>query len=110
MSLNKQLIDNNESIKKDINQELLINKNLIKYNLYCISCFNDNVWKNKLYLSSINPEIISIENAEKLENYDKVVIERDYYKDELRLTNQKINEKKINKCSDFACNPDDDVV
>ena len=40
-------------------------------------------------------EIISIENAEKIANYDKVISQRDYYKTEYEML--KINYQKLKK-------------
>lgn len=40
-------------------------------------------------------EIISIENAEKIANYDKVITQRDYYKTEYEML--KINYQKLKK-------------
>lgn len=40
-------------------------------------------------------EIISMENAEKIANYDKVISQRDYYKTEYEML--KINYQKLKK-------------
>ena len=65
-----------ENVWLNNNTELSSNKKQIKYYLYCISCFNKEIWNSKSYnLSYLNPEIISIETiSEKELFYDQKYI------------------------------------
>ena len=65
-----------------------INQKQYKFTIYFISCFHKEIWNNKLYtLTSMNPEIISIEN----EYGQPLLYEKNYMISILKLSfNKKI--------------------
>ena len=96
-----------DSIKKDnekmnMNSEHTINRNKNNYSIYCISCFNYNIWNSQLYnLEPINKEVTSIKNlSQEPLLYDPnycVCIHQINFNDKIKKLNLSIISQKNNK-------------
>ena len=93
-----------------------INQKQIKFNVYCISCFLKEIWNKKLYtLTSMNPEIISIENIYEQEllyeknfmisihklNFNKKILK-------INLLLKSKNNNKVWKLNEIIIKPDEE--
>ena len=98
--------EKNKKVEKEVNtnSELSSNqkKNKNKICLYCISCFHKYIWNNELYtLSSLNPEIISIDIIQKenlfYDNNFEVIIHKINLGEKIKKINLILDSKMIQK-------------
>lgn len=116
-SLNEELNEIKQSIK-DIEKDIEGNmKKQITMSIYCISCFNYNIFKNdRYYLDSINPEVVSIETLNKdsilytnfIVSIHKINLNEKIKKINLILKAK--NSQKYWNLNEFNIKPDKDIV